>query len=140
MSLRRLFMKPFRICFLFIVLLVPAFTSGQSVPAAVKRLAKNSLSCSDPGIHAERIGPAKRGYVATCSDTEIVIFEQNKSEFQKIFQSDMPMRAQWSFAKRASKGYYDFGWIVMANSGGYCAATYRWNGQRYSQITDKCYD
>lgn len=131
-------MKLSRISFLVFLLLAPSFTFGQAVPIAVKRLAKNSLSCEDPGFYSERIGPAKRGYVATCGDTEIAIFEKGRTDFRKIFQSGMPMRAQWSFNRKSNRGYYNFGWVVLSNSGGACEEIYRWNGRAYTKIHDKC--
>lgn len=133
-------MKLARISILAFLLLAPSFSFGQSIPPALKQLAKSDLPCSDPGIYSDRIGPAKRGYVATCNDIEIAVYEKTRTDFRRIFRSDMPMRAQWSFSKRASKGYFDFGWIVMGNSGGVCAATYRWNGGGYILFKEKCDD
>jgi hypothetical protein len=134
-------MKRSRISFLVLMLLIPSLTFGQAVPPALKLLAKSNLSCDDPSVYAEQIGPSKRGYVATCGDSEAAVYEKNLKSFRKLFQtSDGPMRAQWSFSKRATKGYFDFGWTVMGNSGGSCWATWRWNGHTYTKIQEKCSD
>lgn len=131
-------MKRVLLCLAFVGLLVASELNAQSIPVSVQRLAKSSLSCDDPSINSERIGPSKAGYVATCGDTEIAIFEKSRTDFRKIFQSDMPMRAQWSFTRKSNRGYYNFGWVVLTNSGGACGETYRWNGGGYTKIRDKC--
>jgi hypothetical protein len=131
-------MKGLLLCVVFLGVVICPELNAQSIPAAVNRMAKNSLSCDDPHLQSERIGPAKRGYVAVCGDTEIAIFERVRTNFIKVFQSDMPMRAQWSFNRRSTQGYYDFGWVVLMNSGGACVESYRWNGRAYTKILDKC--